>query len=347
MTRFSVEQNSDIPASVPAFLKRENLGHARREPLAGDASRRRYLRLHHDGITSVLMVAPLELEAVEPFIAIGRYLATLNLSVPLIKAADTTEGLILLEDLGNRTFAAALEEGFSEPDLYAAATDVLACVHAEPAPVSLPGFAASHTLPHFTNERMTREVNLVLEWYWPAATGQEADSSLAESYQAAWAAVWPLAHAGRIVLTQFDYHSPNLLWLPDRDGLRRVGVLDFQDSLQGPAAYDVVSLLQDPRRDVGEGIEAAMLDRYLAARPDVDPQAFRASYALLGAQRAARILGVFVRLWQRDGKPGYMRFQPRVWRLLEQNLAAPELAPVRQWFDAHLPPALRAGRWQG
>ncbi|MEX6724467.1 aminoglycoside phosphotransferase family protein [Parapedomonas caeni] len=334
-----------LPANVASFLAAYDWHGAAMVPLAGDASHRRYVRLTRGDESAVLMIAPPDKEAVEPFVAIGRHLATLGLSVPAIIGADVDAGLVLLEDLGDRLFAQAISEGFDEAELYAAATDVLARVHAAPVPDRLPGVDVEHRLPVFTDERMTREVDLVLEWYLPTVSGTGVPEDVAAACRAAWAAVWPLARAGEPVLVQFDYHSPNLMWLPGREGLRRVGVLDFQDSLRGPAAYDLVSLIQDPRRDVPAAFEAKLMDRYLAARPTLDRDAFVTSYAVLGAQRAARILGVFVRLWQRDGKPGYLRHQPRVWSLLERNLHHPALAPVKAWFDTHLPAPQRAARW--
>ena len=334
-----------LPSEMNQFLTNHGWGDAEILPLAGDASHRRYMRLRQADETAVLMIAPPGLELVEPFVAVGQYLAGLGLSVPTILGVDAKAGLVLLEDLGDLSFVAAIKAGHDEAELYAAATDVLARVHNEPVPDSLPVADGTHVLPRYSNERMQREVDLVLEWYWPAVAGSPVPESVAAEWRAAWEAVWPLAWHDRPVLVQFDYHSPNLLWLPEREGLRRVGVLDFQDSLQAPAAYDVVSLLQDPRRDVAAGLEPVLIERYLAARPEIDPAAFRTAYAVLGAQRASRILGVFVRLWKRDGKPGYLAHQPRVWALLSRNLEHPALAPVKAWFDAHMPAEWRAARW--
>ncbi|HEY4544993.1 MAG TPA: phosphotransferase [Pedomonas sp.] len=339
-----------LPSEIATFLNAHGWGGAAALPLAGDASHRRYMRLHraneHGDETAVLMIAPPGLELVEPFVAVGDYLAGLGLSVPAIRGVDAANGLVLLEDLGDLSFVAAIEAGHDEAELYAAATDVLAQVHGQLVPDTLPVAGGWHALPRYSNERMQREVDLVLEWYWPAVAGAPAPEALLADWRAAWEAVWPRCWHDQPVLVQFDYHSPNLLWLPEREGLRRVGVLDFQDSLQAPAAYDVVSLLQDPRRDVRAGLEPVLIERYLAARPDVDPAAFRSAYAVLGAQRASRILGVFVRLWKRDGKPGYLRHQPRVWQLLLRNLEHPTLAPVKAWFDTHMPADWRSSRWQ-
>jgi N-acetylmuramate 1-kinase len=327
------------------FLEEAGWAKAQVAPLAGDASFRRYHRLQLGSQSRILMEAPPAHEAVEPFIAVGRYLAGLGLSVPTVLAADPAAGFVLLEDLGDALFPVAIASGASEAELYAEATRVLAHVHSQPAPKALAGVASVYSLPVFDVARFQREVDLVLDWYWPEAMGAPAADDIRQSYQAAWTPLWDLALASPTGLVQFDYHSPNLMWLPDRQAWRRVGVLDFQDSLQGPAAYDVVSLLQDPRRDVPDALETDLMARYLAETAVVDQAAFRAAYAVLGAQRASRILGVFVRLWRRDGKPGYLRHQPRVWRLLERNLQNPALSALKIWFDQHLPPPVRGAFW--
>ncbi|MGB7405437.1 MAG: phosphotransferase, partial [Pacificimonas sp.] len=219
---------------------------------------------------------------------------------------------------------------------YEAATDVLVTLHDEPMPTRL-GDVPIHD---YAPARMVHEAALILDWQWPELMGKPADLEVRESYFAAWASVMKTAQFAADRMVQLDYHSPNLMWLPDRDGPRRVGILDFQDAMRGPAAYDLVSLLQDARRDVLPGLEGAMITRYLAARR-FDESQFRASYAAMGVQRAARILGVFVRLWRRDEKPGYLVHLPRLWRYLDANLAHPALTPLRDWFTAHLPPERR------
>lgn len=322
-----------LPAGARPFLDAHGWGNARVTPLAGDASFRRYFRVAEGRRKAVLMDAPPPNENAAAFVAVDTYLHARGISVPEVMASDTAQGLVLLEDLGDNLFTTAIGSGADEADLYAAAADVLAALHAEP----MAAKAGDHAILPYLPERMAREVGFVLDWHWPEIGGGHAADEVRHDYETAWAAVWPLAaaHGDRIV--QFDYHSPNLMWLPERQGLRRVGVLDFQDAMRGPAAYDLVSLLQDPRRDVRAGLESALIDRYLGARGEFDRDAFTASYAILGAQRAARILGVFVRLWRRDGKTAYLKHMPRVWSLLDRNLAHPALAPVADWFAAHLP----------
>lgn len=327
----------NLPEGASAFLKANGWGGAEIAPLAGDASFRRYFRVRDGARRAVLMDAPAPNENCAAFVAIDAYLAARGISVPRVFASAPDEGLALLEDLGDSMFVRAIEGGADEAELYRAATDVLAHLHAEPMADAVGG----HAVGPYAEERMAREVALVLDWHWPELMGGAADDDLRAAYAAAWAEVWPLARVHDDRLVQLDYHSPNLMWLPEREGLARVGVLDFQDAMQGPAAYDLVSLIQDPRRDVPPALEPELVARYLAARPEFDPQAFAASYAVLGAQRAARILGVFVRLWRRDGKPGYLKHIPRVWSLLDRNLAHPALAPVAHWFEANLPRSAR------
>jgi aminoglycoside/choline kinase family phosphotransferase len=184
----------------------------------------------------------------------------------------------------------------------------------------------------------------LIEWYWPAARGEPAPGSAIREFVEAWRTVLPAARRIPDRLMIYDYHVDNLMLLPDaprRTGIARVGLLDFQDAMRAPAAFDLMSLLQDVRRDVTDSLSAHCCERYLAAFPSFDREAFGASFAILGAQRNVRILGTFVRLWTRDGKPGYLNWLPRCWRFVERDLAHPAAAPLRAWFDAHLPPAVR------
>jgi N-acetylmuramate 1-kinase len=334
-----------LPPATAGFLSRSGWADADVRPLAGDASFRAYFRAHKGDETAVVMVAPPDKESVEPFVAIGRHLESLGLSVPHVMAADPDAGLALLEDLGDDLFPVAISNGASEHDLYLHATDVLIHVHNQACPTTLAGVKDAHDLPVFTATRLQDEVDRVLEWHWQAIHGAPAPQTVRHEYHAAWAPLWQRLERDRLVLTQFDYHSPNLMWLPHRAGLRKIGVLDFQDSLQGPAAYDVVSLLQDPRRDLAPGLEEAMILHYIAGRKNIDLGQFETAYAILGAQRAARILGTFVRLWKRDGKSGYLQHQPRVWRYLDRNFAHPDMAAVKAWFDTHVPLDRRGAYW--
>jgi N-acetylmuramate 1-kinase len=334
-----------LPHDTADFLRGCGWAAAEVSPLAGDASFRAYFRVQQNNGTAVLMVAPPDKESVEPFVAIGRHLEKLGLAVPHIIGADPKAGLALLEDLGDGLFPVAIAAGADEAELYAHATDVLAHVHNQPCPTTLQGVADTHALPTFIAHRLQDEVDRVLEWHWRDIHGGDASQSVRADYHAAWAPLWAKLSADPLVLTQFDYHSPNLMWLPERTGLQKIGVLDFQDSLQGPAAYDVVSLLQDPRRDLLPGLEQEMIQRYKTGRNTLDNAQFDTSYAILGAQRSARILGTFVRLWKRDGKPGYLKHQPRVWRYLDRNFAHPDMQAVKHWFDRYVPQDRRGDYW--
>lgn len=324
------------PASAPDFLAANGWDGAAIVPLAGDASFRRYFRVVGDGRTAVLMDAPPDKEDSRPFLDLAAHLVELGFAAPRALAVDLAQGLILLEDFGDKRVAPLLAgDPAPEREIYETAIDILAALHDHAPPAVAP----------YHRGELLREVNILTEWYLPTV-GAAGD---AKAYEAAWDLVWHDVIAeseAKPVLVLRDYHADNLMVLEGRTGLQRLGLLDFQDGLAGHPAYDLVSLLQDARRDVDPRLEAAMLDRYMAVRGIADRDAFRASYEVLGAQRNAKILGVFTRLWKRDGKPGYRPFQPRVWGYLERNLRHEALAPVRAWFDAHLPDAQRAAAWR-
>lgn len=323
----------DHEGRIGAFLAAAGWAGAARQALAGDASFRRYQRLDDGERTAVLMDAPPAREDVRPFITVGRYLAGRGYSVPAILAADEDAGLLLLEDLGDDLYETLLPDGADEMTLYAGAIDLLIDLHAE-APTGL-------EMPPYDDARMLDEVCRLLDWYLPAVAGTEPDGATRAAFSDAWRAVLPRVRTVPEGLVLMDYHAPNLIWLPGREGLARVGLLDFQDATIGPLAYDVVSLLEHPRRDVAPATVEAMKARYLAGRPELDTSTFAAAYAVLGAQRNTRIAGTFARLWKRDGKAGYLDHLPRVWRLIENDLAHPALAPLKHWFDEAIPPEKR------
>lgn len=313
-------------SEIAAFLATAGWGAAERRHLAGDASDRRYERLRLAAATAVLMDNPPG-GADDPaaFSAMARHLSGLGLSAPAILAEDLSRGFLLLEDLGDDLYARLLHaDPAREAELYAPAVDVLVNLQQADPPRGLVNLSA---------EDWATAAGFALDWYAFAATGRKPDpaaflSGLTSAVQ---------AHAdGPRVLILRDYHAENLLWLPGRAGLKRVGLLDFQLGQMGQPGYDLVSLLQDARRDVSPGTEAAMIARFAAAT-GANPQAFAAQYATLGAQRALRILGVFVRLCLVAGKPGYLRLIPRVWGQLQANLAHPALAELRASCDELLP----------
>ena len=322
------------PESAGDFLASCGWAGARIEPLAGDASFRRYFRVvRNDGHQAVLMDAPPPHEDPRPFISVAEWLVSVGLSAPEILARDLRRGLLLLGDFGDDRLREALDLAPDrERQLYELATDVLVHLHDHPPMAGLP----VHGLEQWLTELM-----LFPDWYCPAV-GLEVD---AESYQAAWTEVLePIADDGLGPVTVLrDYHAENIMLVEGRDGVAHFGLLDFQDALAGHPAYDLASVLEDARRDVPPTLERDMLGRYIAATGR--GEAFERAYWALAAQRNTRILGVFTRLWKRDGKPGYRRFQPRMWGLLERDLDHMVLAVVRDWFDANVPQSFRRAPW--
>ena len=323
-------------ALIESFLAAAGWAGATRRLLAADASFRRYDRVTRGPERAVLMDAPPPKENVHAFLAVAHQLLDLGLSAPRPLRADEAAGLLLLEDLGDRTFTRALEDGADEAALYRLATDVLIALHR-----SWRADAAAGLEP-YDEEKLLGEAALLTDWFLPAVRGGAPTAPEARAaYLAAWRAVLPRARRVPDALVLRDYHVDNLMLLEGRAGVAACGLLDFQDAVVGPCAYDVVSLLEDARRDIPPDLVEAMLSRYLDAFPGLDRAAFREAYAVLGAQRAAKIIGIFTRLDRRDGKPQYLRHIPRVWRLLEAGLETPVLAPVRAWFAREVPKAER------
>jgi N-acetylmuramate 1-kinase len=321
-------------AAISRFLEAAGWGGAERRPLAGDASFRRYDRIRLDGRGAVLMDAPPPLNDVRPFLAIDRLLRAQGLSAPEILASDLDAGLVLLEDLGDDTYGRVLAQGADEAALYRLAVDALIHLHRR-----FPAEGAA--VPRFGEARALREVELLLDWLWPAMTGAPASEIVREEFRTAWRDVLPVRDAVPPSLALFDFHIDNLMWLQGRPGVAACGLLDFQDAVLAPVSFDLVSLLEDARRDVPGDLAERLIRHYLAAFPEIRESDFRASYCIIGAQRSTRILGTFARLKLRDAKPGYLAHIPRVWRWLGQDLAHPALLPVRSWFDRHVPPELR------
>ncbi len=304
--------------------------------LAADASFRRYLRLTRDGETRVLMDAPPPLENVRAFDRVARTLVALGLSAPRRFRVDEAAGLMLLEDFGDKTFTRALAEGVDEALLYRLATDSLIALQRRWRP------APDHAPPPYDAARLLDEALLLTDWFLPAVRGRATPESSRAGYIEAWRALFARARAVPDCLVLRDYHVDNLMLLEGREGVAACGLLDFQDAVVGPVSYDLVSLLEDARRDIPAELVEAMLARYLAAFPELDRRAFLDSYAILGAQRAAKIIGIFTRLSRRDGKDQYLKHIPRVWRILEADLERSALGPVKAWFEREIPAAERA-----
>ena len=352
------------------FLAAHGFAGAHREPLSGDASTRLYERLRGAGGTRLIFMdqppvletpfAPPEATPAErvalgynaanrlaagsvaAFVATDAYLTGLGLSAPRILAYDVAAGLAVLEDLGDGLYATLIAAGQDERPLYGAAVEVQAVLQAAPPPLVLE--AEGVRWPLLTYDALALKVGTdTFLQFWPPFAGLPAFGAEAVAeWDALWAPVWVRGEAGATVFTHRDFHAQNLLWLPQRAGAARVGLLDFQDALRAHPAWDLTHLLQDARRDVSPALEAAMLDRFLALRPGLDRDGFLADYRALAASNAARILG---RVFARQallGREQYRAFMPRTWRYLERNLQDPELAGLKAWFDRHVPPEARA-----
>ena len=331
--------------TLDPFLSAHGFGGAARAALPGDAGHRRYLRLAGGPRPAILMdgsaAAAVGLPSAEAdlraFMAIADHLRGIGLSAPEVIAADPNAGLLLLEDLGEPTHASLLDAGADPIPLYAAAVETLAALHAAPPPAGL---------PPWEGEAMARTAAATfLDWWWPAAMGADPTAAQREAFHRAMRAMLaPFEGAGSFV--HRDYFPANLLPLPDRPGPASVGIIDFQDAGHGHPAYDIVSLLQDARRDVPEAVRQAATARYLAAREAlsgrVDRAAFEAATAAMAAQRHLRVAALWVRLDQRDGKPHYLAHGARCWRLLDEALAHPAAAPLAAFLDEHVPRPLRA-----
>ena len=320
---------SELPEGLAAFTSRAGWGEAQVAPLPGDASFRRYFRLTQaSGETAMLMHAPPPHEDPAPFLHVAHWLNAGGMRAPAILAEDAGAGWVLTEDFGNDRMRDWLDVNpADERAAYEAAVDALAALHRLP-----PGPFAPYDMAVYQ-----REAALLTEWWCPAQ-GLDVDAG---SYTAAWdevlAPVLSRQNPGVTVLR--DYHAENIMLLGSKASAPQ-GLIDFQDALVGHPAYDLVSLLQDARRDVDVHLETAMLLHYAQAAGGADDD-FLADYATLGAQRNAKIVGIFTRLNARDGKPRYLAMIPRVWAALERDLAHPALAPVAEWFDANIPEELR------
>jgi N-acetylmuramate 1-kinase len=341
------------------FLSLAGLVDAKRQRMAGDASTRSYARLFRDESAVILMNSPRRpdgpaiydgksysaavhlAEDVKPFVAIANGLRERGLSAPAIHHADLDAGFLITEDFGR--------EGFVEGDpprpiveRYEAATDLLADLHREELPEILPlAPHITYKIPVFDVDAMLVEIALMLEWYLPDRRVEPTNNLRAE-FVMQWRDLLNKTAATPRTWMLRDFHSPNLIWLNERSGICKVGVIDFQDAVLGPAAYDLVSLLQDARLDVPEQLELALLTRYIKARHAADgtfdPAGFAETYAIMSAQRNTRLLGTFARLNRRDGKPQYLRHQPRIWTYLTRSLAHPVLSGIRGWYADHVPP---------
>ena len=320
-----------------AFWQKAGWDGAQEMPLANDASFRCYFRLKHsDGRVAVVMDAPPENEDIRPFMSVAGILSGFGYSVPHLLASNETDGFLLLEDFGDMTYTRALAAGEDEFALYSLAADLLADL----AKRGLDGVTGH--IPAYSDKKLLEEVMLFIDWYLRPGVGLRIDDAARESFADAWRLCLPAARSAPDVFVLRDYHVDNMILLPDRSGIAACGLLDFQDAVIGPASYDLVSLLQDSRRDISNHVIESTMERYFAAMPEiVDRQAFLSSYRVLGAQRQLKVFGIFARQTVLYGNHGYLVHMPRLWRLTLQNLSDEALAPVREWIEKHVPESYR------
>lgn len=352
-----------------AFLSASGWGEAQVTPLPGDASTRRYARLVMKHRHAMLMDQPQGAESPTAppdadeetrealgynavarlagadcarFVAVSDYLRGHGLAAPQIHAADHAQGFVILEDLGDALFADVLADGGDEKALYQAAVEVLAKIHAQDAPSTL---SSDKPLFAYDQTALIAETDLLIQWFLPLALEREATEAEIAECRRLWKAALAQIAGGRRVFVHRDYHAQNLLWLPERDGVKRVGLIDFQDAVAGSPAYDLISLTEDARRDVSPELAEAATAHYLTAMKaqgtPVDETAFRREMAIMAAQRNAKIVGIFARLYKRDGKARYLDLLPRVWGYLERDLSHPALSELRAWYDRVIPKAKR------
>lgn len=327
---------SERPREIEAFLDSAGWAGAVVTALAADASFRRYDRIALNDRRAVLMDAPPPQEDIRPFTRVAKYLTQMGFSAPRILAEDAERGFLLLEDMGDDTYTRVLADGGDTRALYALAIDTLVHLHEISAPSNIPPGTPSYDM-----DALLKEVMLFVDWYMPAVSGAQTNDDIRASYEAAWRTAFKDIAQSRETLVLRDYHVDNLMWLPGRTGTERCGLLDFQDALIGPRTYDVMSLIEDARRDIPDMIREEMISKYLAAFPKIDGANFRRDIAILGAGRHAKVIGIFTRLCNRDGKAQYLHHIPRVWRLLERDLMHPALRDVASWFEEYVPPNLR------
>lgn len=356
--------STERQGQIDEFLEETGWGGAARVPMPGDASTRRYFRLERIGRKAMLMDQPQAAEApvapasatplerralgynavarlagadVGRFVAAANFLRSHGLSAPEIMAADVTRGFAIMEDLGDLLYCDVANAN-NEKELYCAAAEVLAALHIKDAPERL---LPDKDLHAYDEIALLAEIDLLTDWFIPVALGRQASADETAEHRALWQAVLKESLSSARVFVHRDYHAQNLLWLPQRKGLARVGLIDFQDAVAGSRAYDLISLVEDARRDVAMDIAQSTTAHYLEAMNrqgmPTDERAFRSQMAVMAAQRNAKIAGIFARLYKRDGKPRYLAYLPRVWGYLNRDLEDPALAPLKAWYDRAIP----------
>jgi len=337
--------------AIRTFLRQRGYGHAKRRHLSGDASARAYERILVSGEpTRILMdsarhkpgpilqdgkyyqqLAHLA-EDVIPFVAIDRDIRQKGFSAPDIYESDLDAGILLIEDLGSDGILDADGRPIAERNLES--VRVLAHLHAQPVTRDISLGTVNHHIPDFDRSAMKIETSLLLDWYLPWKRGEKASDAERHGYFAVWDHLIDLMASSEKKLLLRDFHSPNIIWRGERSGFERIGIIDFQDSMIGPTAYDVASITQDARVTIEPELRDAMLSLYCAERNALgtfDEPTFRRDWHLMSAQRNCKLVGIWVRLMQRDGKPFYMKHMPRTFSYLEVALQHEALAPLRDW----------------
>jgi len=357
--RLALQRNE----AIRAFIGSTMWNGAERSFFEGDASTRRYEALRKNGSAILLMDMPARpdgppvrngksysaiahlAENIGAVIGINNHLCEMGYSAPLVHASNVSDGLAIIEDLGREVFGHRIARGRDMREPMRAAVGLLADMAARdwPAAVAI-GDQGLHHIPPYDEEALLIETDLLPSWFWPHLRGDSAPGETHRQFAELWSELLPLAAPKKTGWTLRDFHSPNLLWLPDRAGLRRVGLIDTQDCVLGHPAYDLVSLLHDARVDIAPAVADGLFEYYCELRssdPEFSRAEFANAFAVLGAQRATKILGIFARLSKRDGKHGYLKHIPRVARYLESNLQHPRLRRLRRWFESHLPAVLQ------
>ena len=357
--------------AMHSFLRHAGWQEAMQVRLAADASTRRYIRVIKDDHSAMLMDQPQQAETLAAgadtspadrrrlgynavarlagadfarFVAVAAHLRALGLAAPEIIAADTENGFLLLEDFGDNLYTDAIAAGTDENELYGAAIDALVAIHNEPAPTTL------GQIPFFDYDEtaLLAEIDLLTEWFLPQALGRPTSLDERNEHRSLWQATLTPVLRGPRIFVHRDYHAQNLIWMPERSGVARVGMVDFQDAVAGHPAYDLISLLEDARRDVSPELASAMTAQYLERSNDnANREEFVSAAAVLAAQRNAKIIGIFARLAKRDGKPSYLSHLPRVWRYMEHDLEDPQLKNLKAWYERMVPNETRVGALRG
>ena len=327
---------TDRDTIISEFLVASGWKNATQTHLAGDASFRRYQRISLGQRRAILMNSPPDKENLAPFVFITKLLRSLGYSAPEIYAEDMDAGLILLEDFGDTTFTLMISASTDEKKLYECAIDLLIDLHSRPQMQAIPP-----GLHFYDNRTLIREALLLTDWYIPQVAKNRPTDDAKMSYEMIWENLLPLCRTMNNTLVLRDFHADNLMWLPDRTGIAACGLLDYQDAVSGPPTYDLMSLLEDARRDLNPNMVKHLLQRYLLAFPDLNPDDFRKAFLILAAQRHCKVIGIFSRLAVRDNKTAYLSHIPRVWQMLEDACSSSILLPLKIWLDRFIEPELR------